>query len=328
MATQSQRLVSIFAGIENPAGTLQTTASKLYLLPHDGATYGRQIDKQKDENVIGQMSNYNAQYVVRNFSAGDIGGFIHADSIGMFMTLMFGGVPATTGTTTLTHNWTKSETTTGSAMSVYRFSADNYKESSRLARLSQLKLDFMADSYATFTASLIGQPPETSTITAPTINQSTSSRFKPNDISVKIAANQAGIATATAVECKSCEFTYASKLSGYAALGTTGYAEILSSGYDVMINLTTLFKDDTERDLWINDTERYVQIEATGAAIGATTPKLTLNIPLCKIESWEDSKGVGDFTEQTFTLTSLPYSSATTFSGELVNTTANTAYGG
>ena len=329
MAKISGRQVELFAGVENPAGTLQSTTNKLFLLPHSGSTFKRMSDKQMDGDALGTISNYAEQHTTREYSSGDIEGFAYADSLGMWLTMLFGSVPTTTGTTTLTHTFTKANSTTGTAMSIYRNDGGNYKESVRGARLSSFELDLMTDSWARYRASIIGQAPETyTTPNAPAAGGDNVRKFRPNDITVKLAANQAGLATASAVKCKSCTFKYASDMAGYPILGTKGYGDILLSGYDVMVDLTLLFEDTTQRDLWLNDTARYLQIEATSAAIGATTPKLTLNIPRGKIQTWDETTSVDSYVEETFTFTAYPYNSSTTFNAELVNTTARTSYGG
>ena len=325
MAVNTGGQVQVFGGVENPSGTLQSTATKLFPFAHDGATLQRMSDKQKDESAIGQTSSYSDQYETRVFSSGDVGGFINADSIGLFFCLMFNTLPTTTGTTTLTHSWSKANTTTGATASFYRLSGENIKEAFKGVNMTALTMSFMTDAYATFTASLLGQAPTTTNQTSPVFNPTTTRRFKPNAVSVKLGADEG---TATAIPATSAEFKYTSKATGYAALGTEGYSKIVSGGWDLMITITMLFENTTQRDLWINDTPQFVSVEATADAIGATTPKMTLKVPVAKVESWDDSKTVGQHIEETFTLTALPYDAATTFTGEIVNTTPRTSYGG
>ena len=242
---------------------------------------------------LGTISNYAEQHTIREYSSGDIEGFAYADSLGMWLTLLAGQTPTTTGTSpTFTHKWSKENTTTGSSISIYR-DEDNYKESVSGARLSGFTLDFMTDSWAKYTASLIGQAPEAFTTPATPSQSATTSRFRPNDISVKMANNQAGLSSAPAIKCKSCVFKYSSNLAGYPVLGSKGYGEILLSGYDVMVDLTLLFDNADNRQLWLDDSGKYLQIEATSAAVGATTPKLTINIPRGKIQTWNETTSVG-----------------------------------
>ena len=327
MALDTGRQVQIFAGIEKPSGTLQSTAGNLFLLPHSGSTFQQQNDKKKLEDALGNIDNYSDQYNVRTFSSGDIEGFITADSIGILFVLMFGQLPDTAGSTQYTHTFTKANTSTGSTASIYRFSGDNYKEAMAGVRLASLDLNFMADDRARYRGSFIGQAPTTSSQDVPTYDPATTSYFQPDDVNVKLVAAEGDLSGATPLEARSCVVKFSSALTGYATLGQTGYGAIVSGGYDVMIELTMLFENDTQRDLWINDTERYLQIEATSETIGAVSPKITLNFPSVKVESWDDSKTLGTQIEETFTLTSYAHNDDTRFNAELINGISKTKYG-
>ena len=295
-------------------------------MPHTGATIKRMEDKQQDGNALGDLNEYQEQHIVRSHSGGDIEGYVYVDNLGMFLTAMFGSTPTTTGSSpNFSHAFAKANTTTGSSLSIFRKDGDNYQEAFSGARLSAFQMDFMTDSWATYKATLVGQNAVANTTTAPSA-PATTSRFRPNDISVKLATNQAGIGSATAIKCKSCVFKYASAVEGYPVLGSTGFGDIISSSYNVMVDLTLLFDAETYRNLWISDTPQYLQIEANSTAT-AGNPKLTLNIPRCKVDAWDETHDIGKYVEETFTLTSMAYNATTSFNATLVNNVVNTRYG-
>jgi len=322
MANFSNRDVQIYAGWESTSGT---AVNPTVVFPHSGASFKRAESKIQTQVAFGKMNQNVNQTSSMSYGTGTIPGDLSVRIMGCLLTLLNKSAPTTSGSSSpYTHTWSFSEVTNGKTMTFYRKN-DNYTERFAGCALSTLEFDIMTDSYAKYTADIMGIDVSSSTQNQPTYDSTTEQFIVPSSTELKVAANASGISGATPIPVKSLKFKYDAQLEGYPVINSKSYSVMVSKGFSVSIEATLLFNDTTYRDFWTADTGRYCRFEIN---TGTANRMMTFDLTNAKIFEWDDTDDINTYGEQTFTFVGYIDSSGNTLTSKQIDTYAGSTYGG
>jgi hypothetical protein len=173
--------------------------------------------------------------------------------------------------------------------------------------------------------SVIAKPAVASSVTVTRVDEV---EFKPKHISVKLAANEAGLGAATALATlQSVSLTIDRAVERDLALSTDSPYDISVREIEISGELVLRHSDAVHLTSYLNDTKQAMQISIvnTDVTIGAAAnPGLVITLPKVTFDNWEIDQGLGDKVNQTISFKGLyDFTSAKAMSIVATNTTAS-----
>lgn len=324
MAVESGRKIAVGIGKETTRGT---TVAPSYWLKHTDVDFVQQAERVFNESGLGVLDKYSSAEIVKDIATGKIGGLVYDRAFGLILSALAGAAPSSVqqgGTGVYDHTYTQSQVNEQLALTI------GVKDVTRderyaMAMLKSLDLNIAVGDFVKFSADFISKKPASASNTVSWIAENT---FKAKHVTVKLAANVAGLGAASAIALKTCNLTFDKGVEEYMAVGSNDPNNIFAKELEVKGDFTMLFDAATHRDTYLNNTTQALQItiENTDVIIGSgsASPKLVLTFPNVKLSEWNLDQGLGNMTEQTVGLQALYSLSDTyTWTGVLTNTAAS-----
>jgi len=183
-------------------------------------------------------------------------------------------------------------------------------EAFALARMGKWELSMKLDDYITYSADIIAKKGASTTATVAYVEEA---EFVPKHITVKTAADLAGLTGATAqTTVESFTLTVDPSIEIDWESGSADPAGITSRGYEASFEMTCRYNDTIFQDAYKNGTALALQITALNSdvTIGTTAkPKLVITSPKMNITDWTRKEDLDSPLTQTMTGT-IHYSPA------------------
>lgn len=314
-------------GKETTRGTLAAASVWFKWLTRD---YRDKNEKAYNESALGTLDAVDGAEIVKEWSEGKIGGKVTVDGIGLIFTLMFGGDPVSVAKSAPNaavrdHTYSMANTVLGRSGTIY-IKDPNKDLRHPLAMVKSSELSVLVGDYVKWEAEMIGKKGVATTST-PTLVDET--EFVPRHVTLKIAANTAGLGAATRIPVKSFKLKVDRKTEAYfEANGTNEPGEIHAQEVAVEGEFTLRYTNEDYRTLWQSGINQALSLNVTNTDVTIGTsanPGFVITMPTIKLDEWDENGDRSKITEQTIKFKAY-YSIADAKTLEAVLTNLITAY--
>lgn len=319
----SGRKISVGIGKETARGT---SVAPSYWVKHLETDFLNKIEKIYNESAIGVLDKYSSAENVKEWAEGKLEGKVTDKAFGLILSALFGGNPtsvqqATSGV--YDHTYATSQLNTGTSLTVTRKDGNTNKRYP-LAVLNKLDIECVVGEWVKFSAEFISKKGVTGSDTVAYVAEN---EFVPKNVTVKLAANTAGLGAATAIPVKSFKLSMERSVEPYFVMGSNDPNEIYNQEFEVKGDMTLRYTDTTYEDLWVANTSRacLLDIKNTGVVIGtgSANPQLQFTLPEVKLSEWEIDQSKDKIVEQTVGIQGLyNVAAAASLSAVFTNTVA------
>ncbi|MDP9469051.1 MAG: phage tail tube protein [Chloroflexota bacterium] len=323
MANIIGRLMSVGLGKETTRGT---AVAPSYWIPQTEFSVMDRDEKILDESALGRIEQTHDGDKDHQWAEGSISGIVRDQSFGLILLAAFGQSSSAlkgTETTVYNHTFTVANTNTHPSLTIAAKDA-NEDVRSALGMLSRLELSAELGSYLTYTADFIATKSAAATNT---VSYLTENKFRPGDITLKIADTVANLGAATATQIRNFTLTIEKNAEPEYALGTTNIVNIFNKEFTTSMSFSALYGDTTLKDLVFGGAKRAMSITITRSdvTIGAgSNPSLVFTFQPGFFQSWEKDGGLDDILTQNIEFTGLySTSQSAEISAVLTNTAAS-----
>ena len=302
MGDFTYRQTFVGLGKETTRGTLANATMWYKWLTRD---YRDRNQKVENSSAVGTLDGRDGTAIVQEWSAGKIGGKVTDKGFGLLMVLTFGADPTSVAkiapnTSVFDHTWSlMANTVLGRSGTLY------LKDSNKDIRFGlvickTVEITIVADDYVKWEAELVGKKSAATTSTPALADEN---EFVPRHVTLKIAANTAGLSGATRIPVKSFKLKLDRKTEPYFDTnGNNDPSDIFAQEYMIEGEFTMRYSDDTYRTLWQANTERAMSINVTNTDVTIGTsanPGFVFTMPSVFFEDWEEDGDRSKITEQT-----------------------------
>lgn len=293
------RQIEAGVALEASRGTAESTAGKW--LRKVTANLMERAEKVVDDTTMGVLEDSVGSRVVKKFIEGDIDGILHIDALGYFLKNLYGTVNTTTVSGSVKqHAFTMLQSIEHPALSVFIKRGGVDQKVYNGGMLKSFELRAAVDDYLRFTASFLARQGASN---ADTPTYGADYDFIGKDVTVKVAASEAGLAGATALGAKEVTVTWDTGLVADHILGSYFPDDIYNTKMSIEGSLTLNFKDATQKDLYLGDDAKYMSISIVGAAdLGSSNyPTITLIFHKVMFQDWGIDGGADDVITENIT---------------------------
>ncbi len=317
MAKQIGRATNVGIAKETTRGT--AAASPSVSIPFSAITFDQAVDVVVDESAIGVMEDSLGQYVEKQMTNGNLEAKVDLNFMDVVLEHFFGTVAldedepqAGVDERVFTINQTTARTP-------LTFFAKDRNETIKfpLCFLQSMQITSEKGSFVNLTAPWVGNKKESATYSA-TYSAPVDFLFKHGE--VKLAANQAGLGAASAINVRSFSITVNNNTEDDDAIGNDEAIDRIDKEFSFEISMTVTYNGPSQyEDIMTGDTPRALRFKATDTetTVGTSTnPSLQIDLYSIKFSSTPVSRGNNDVLTQEITAKAF-YSSADSKSIEI-----------
>ncbi len=298
MPVESGRKIAVGIGRETTRGT---AVAPSYWAKHLELDFIQKVEKAYNESSLNVLDKYNAADVMKDWAEGKLGGKITDRSFGLLLAAA-AGQPLTSvqrGTSGV-YDHTAAQSQSNNSLSLTLALKDlNRDERYALAMLRSLEISAEVGQWAKFAADFLSKKPTAAA--GNSVAYVAENEFKAKHLSVKLAANVAGLAGATPIDARMMKVSIDRGVDPYFALGSNDPKDIYAQEVEIKGDFTLLFDSVAHRDAYLNNTNQAMQISLVNSdvTIGATNPALVLTFPKVNLSDWGLDQGLSKMVEQT-----------------------------
>jgi len=290
---------SIGVGIETTPGTVvapQAWQRQMAL------TLDPKTTVVQNSSAMGRVEDINDSAVTEEWVDGSINGIVSDINIGYFLANIFGIVTPTLHSSETTV-WDNTFTATSSALPPsLTFARSNPARSQRfgMGTLTDLEIDIKQNDWVQFTATVTAKSGAVST---ETVVYAATNHFTSKHVTIKTAANLAGLSGATALQAKSLKLKISRKTERFTPLGTIDPVSFDPNAWGVTGTVVMRYTDTTLEDVAFANTAQALSIAIvnTDVTIGtATKPALTFTAPKIRLDPQTLDNKLDQTLSQTF----------------------------
>ncbi len=324
MAKQSGRLTAVGFGPETTPGTAATAS---FWVPDMTFTHEDKNTTITDSSSFGRLEDAVDSDIVNQWSDGTLTAVLRDTHIGAILKAVFGTATsvAKSAPNTSVYDTTFSVLNTNAHPSAtlyakdanqdIRFAyamVDKFTLSYDMGKLIEYSVDFKARRGATTTS---------------TPAYTTENKFRPQDVTFKLATNVAGLSGATAAPVKSVKLTITKGTDVEYVLGSVDVDSIYNTVFNVQIDIGLLYNDLTYKNYDFNNSHQAASIALTrtDTTIGTSAnPGLAFTFDSMFFDAWTKQRAQNAIMSQTITLKGLySFTDTSMAKAVLTNTTAS-----
>lgn len=303
MAKYIGRRVQVGLGLEATRGT---AVAATYTMPKTNFTFDDKANKARSMENFGNIAGNGDQAIVTGrFSEGAIEGDINVNSFGHILECLFG-----TDTTTTVYTSAKKHT----------YSILNSNQHPTLSvwvedpigdtlfkgvMVDSLEIEVTPAEIVKFVAGLKGRKGNDASFTpAPAADY----KFVGRDFIMKVAADIAGLAAASAISVKSFKMTISKNADYDWVNGTLEPEDILNKQFTIQGSLVLNYEDRTYRDYMLNGSVKAISIKLLNTRDTIATAgqaEFYIELPVVDFSEWESQRGNDEIAGQTINFTAL-----------------------
>lgn len=267
MATSSPyigRREAVGVGIESTPGTSVAPQTWLRWLDQD---FQNRANVVENESAIGVVDRVEDSAVSHTWAEGSIGGKITVDSIGFFLLGFFGTVSTGAAVSGVyPHTFTMDQSSLPKTLTIARSSP---LASQRFAYAVVDSLEFTAetDQYVQFSAAVKARSGVSST---ETVALTTQEEFLAKHVTLKVAANTAGLAAATKIDASRVQVTLERSSEVFNPLGSDNLPVFDRGAYEARGEFVVRMTDTQYETDFLAGTRKAMSIDITSNAKGIT----------------------------------------------------------
>lgn len=298
MSEYTGRKVSFGITKEAVRGTAEAAAA--YWLNHMSLGFYPRADKIQNESALGVLVKQNDSAVMSTWAEGDFEMKAGASTMGILLLGALGTVNVSAvGGGVYAHTFTFDQNNSPQSFTFFR-KDPNVNERYALGMFDSIEFNAELGGWVMVNGSVQSLAGAASTAT---VARSAETEFKPKHITLKLAANVAGLGAASAqATLQSVRLTVDKNIDRDYALGSQApydisVREIEVSGEFVVRDLAT-----TLRDAFLADTQYAMQISIVNSDVtigSASNPGVVFTLPKVSFDNWEIGQDLGDKVNQT-----------------------------
>lgn len=301
MAEYTGRKVAVGIAREATRGTAETAVD--YWINHLDQSFYPRAEKALNESALGVLHTNNDSDTMHQWAEGTLEGKLGDQSMGLLLYAAMGTLSTTTHAdasgAVRTHAISFDQSNSPQSLTVFKKSP-NKTEAFPLAMITSFEITGELGRWVQFSAELTSKKGVTSTVSVARINEN---EFKPKSATVKLAANTAGLAGATALgTVQSFRLTINRNVERDHQLNQEDPYDISVRGIEVNGEFVMRYDADTYEAAFLADTKYALQLALTNTDVTIGTsanPSLTFTLPKVSLDNWEPDEGLDDKVNQT-----------------------------
>ena len=313
MAEFIGRRIAVGVGRETVRGTAVTPTNWQKHLELD---FKKMTETVKNESAQGVVEKYNDSELTKEWAEGSLTGKITDDTMGL---ILYGA-----NGTAYDHDFTIQQSNTPTTLTISRQDPITDRDHT-MGTVGSLEINCEAGEYAKFTAALFAKKGTTATNT---VAYTAENEFTSKHLTVKLAANLAGLGAANAIPVSSIKLTIERSAEPYFAAGSTDPDNITTGSVEITGEMVLRYDAATYEDLHYANTKQALRIDFENTDIdlgGAVYPRVKFDMPQVALDTWSIDQGLDDIVEQTVGFTA-EYSITDTEAIEALLTNATATY--
>ena len=272
-----------------------TAVNPTLWLPWSTCGLSDKIEHVKDGGALGRIEDSDYSYVTSKYSQGTVEAEMRAGYIGLILTNLMGATPVTSDAGPYTHTYTLQNSNSHQSISILmqdKTSPDINKMVTN-AMIESWKMTVEPGKIVTNSIDFIGKAGkdwtgQTSAFTAMGL------KFLAQHLSLKVAANIAGLAAATQLDVKGLEFNIEKNVLKNDVAGTVEPTDFNNQQLTVTGSITLNLEDNTWLNYMLAQTDRAMEIKLNAG----TTGILTFQLPLVHFHSYEPTRNIDEIATQ------------------------------
>jgi hypothetical protein len=291
MAEFIGKQVQFGVAVESTRGTAEATAMKWFR--QISCTIVERAAHAKDESTRGRLEEGLGRRVVQKWVEGDFEGYLHADDVGYLLASLYGKVTTTVVTGSVkSHLFELAQNITHPTLTLF---VHDGVESKTFAGgvVTSLEISVAQEEMlhvkGSFVAGAAGASSDTPTY-------GTEYDFIARDVTVKVAATEAGLAAATALKLKDLTIKWDAGAQRDHVIGSYDPDDTYNTKLAIEGDFTRNFGDTDFKDMFLGDTAKYMSIAIVGAAEIATghNPSVTVVLNRVQVTDWNKAGGASE----------------------------------
>ena len=278
------RQIEAGVALEESRGTAETVAEKW--LRNVTANIVERAEKVVDDATRGRLEDSEGARVVKKWVEGDLQGIVHADVIGYLFYCLYGAVnTATVAGSVKDHTFSLAQNIQAPTLSIFAKDGSVQQRVFNGGVVSSLELSAVVDNFVRFRANFMAREGASN---ADTSGYDTEYDFIGKDITIKFADTEGGLSGASAIKAKEVTINWDKGLIADHVLGQYTPNDHLAGKMMIEGEFTLNFDATTFKDLYLADTNKYMQIKIQGDAnLGSgNNPTITLTLNRVQIMDW------------------------------------------
>lgn len=298
MSNQIGRLRQVGIAKETVKGTAVVPA---FWVPVQNFAANPKVNVKKKDGAIGRIDGAYSSEIVSKNNEPSMDGYITDKAAGLLFLSALGAVNTGAAVAGVyPHTFSVLNGNEHPSLTV-SFKDANMAKSIAYSVLNELSLEANLEDYVKFNASYIGKFEADATL-APSF-YATDNVFVSRHVSVKIAANIAGLAAASPVALESVNLKISKNAVARFGLSSNEPVKVTNGQLDLSGTIVALQSDETWRDLFIDNTEKAMQItiENTDVTIGSGSghPKIIITLAKINFNPYKEDAKLGDLIKET-----------------------------
>lgn len=293
------RQVSVGLGIESTPGT-EVAPTDWYRQLKLG--FQRKTTVIDNVSALGRVEKVNDSAVVQQWAEGPIEGKLYNTTVGYLLYNILGSVATTdnadSDATIKDHTFTVNNTSTPPTLTVARKDPNSDRRHG-LASLDDLEISVDTSDWVMLTGNLKAKVGTTATNT---VAYGTEYDFTSKHVTVKVAANIAGLSGATALQVKSLKCKISRPSNQFFPTGVVDPAVVTTAPIEVTGEMVLQYDATTLESTWFANTVQALSIALvnTDVTIGtAARPSLTITLPRVRLNTFDMNDDLDNIIEQT-----------------------------
>ncbi len=291
------RQIQVGIGKESARGTV---VEPTFWLQNMNVDVEDKFEGVADENTLAVIEDAQDFKVTKKFAEGEVGGKVTDKSIGLLLLSALGGLSTAAGSesSTYVHTFSVQQDAQHDSLTV-EVKNPNEQKAHGNGVVNKLGIKASLGKMVEITVGFLAKLGVASTSTP---SYTSENSFIAKDVSVKFAANIAGLGAASAVAIKDVEINIEKNVESDDVLGNVEPADFLNKQLSVSGSVELVYDATTYKALALAGTSRAMRItiENADAIIGTTLhPKLVIDLAKVKFTEWARTSDQNEIIKQT-----------------------------
>lgn len=290
------RELEVGLATEAERGTAESSADKW--MRRTTANIVERAEHADDDSKRGVLEDMEKRRVVNKYIEGDLEGVAHADAIGYLYASLYGKVASSNVSGSVyEHEFELKQDIEHQSLTVFAKDGDAQQLKFAGCMVNTLSLNAATDDFVRFTAGFVGKESEEDTESP---DYDTEYDFIGKDITIKIADTEDDLSSADALKAKEVSIEHDQGLIRDHTFGSYTPEGLYNAKMSIEGEITLNFKDKTYKDFYLDDTEKFMQIEIKGDADigGGENPSITYIFHKVQFNDWNRSGGADELVTQ------------------------------
>lgn len=283
---------SLALAIEDTRGVPPTSASDYFWVPFATMSFKDTVEEAREEQGLGKIADGDSKFVVMKMGEGEVEAQLYDKALGVILSGVLGAIPTSSGGNPYTHTYTLQNTNQHQSVSLY-WSDPDRSDMYKLGMVDSFQISVEPSGIVNYTIGFKSKTADEWTSITPVFT-SLGSKFLHQHLSVKLAANIAGLAAATPISLKNLELTVNKNTMFDSVMGTVEPEDVLNQQISVEGTLELNLESDTYRDYMLDGTYRSMEIVLNGG----TSSILTIQMPRVDFSEWEPDYTLNEIAKQ------------------------------